>query len=108
QALLKEWDLYCELLQEKPIIKEIHFGGGTPTFFSMAHLAQLIQGILAKADVAPEYEFSFEGHPKILRVNICRDCMTWVSVGSVMVCRIITKPCKRRFTGFSLMKMLNR
>jgi len=63
QALLKEWDLYCELLQEKPIIKEIHFGGGTPTFFSMAHLAQLIQGILAKADVAPEYEFSFEGHP---------------------------------------------
>lgn len=63
QAVLKEWDLYCELLQEKPIIKEIHLGGGTPTFFSMAHLAQLIQGILAKADVAPEYEFSFEGHP---------------------------------------------
>ncbi|ENU17847.1 oxygen-independent coproporphyrinogen III oxidase [Acinetobacter lwoffii] len=63
QALLKEWDLYCELLQEKPIIKEIHFGGGTPTFFSMAHLAQLIQGILAKADVAPVHEFSFEGHP---------------------------------------------
>ena len=63
QALLKEWGLYCELLQEKPIIKEIHFGGGTPTFFSMAHLAQLIQGILAQADVAPVHEFSFEGHP---------------------------------------------
>ena len=63
QAVLKEWDLYCELLQEKPIIKEIHLGGGTPTFFSMAHLAQLIQGILAKADVAPVHEFSFEGHP---------------------------------------------
>ncbi|MCO8084775.1 oxygen-independent coproporphyrinogen III oxidase [Acinetobacter lwoffii] len=63
QAVLKEWDLYCELLQEKPIIKEIHLGGGTPTFFSMAHLAQLIQGILAKADIAPVHEFSFEGHP---------------------------------------------
>lgn len=63
QAVLKEWDLYCELLQEKPIIKEIHLGGGTPTFFSMAHLAQLIQGILAKADVVPVHEFSFEGHP---------------------------------------------
>jgi len=63
QAVLKEWDLYCELLQEKPIIKEIHLGGGTPTFFSMAHLAQLIQGILAKADVPPVHEFSFEGHP---------------------------------------------
>jgi oxygen-independent coproporphyrinogen-3 oxidase len=33
QAVLKEWDLYCQLLQEKPIIKEIHLGGGTPTFF---------------------------------------------------------------------------
>ena len=63
QAVLKEWDLYCELLQEKPLIKEIHLGGGTPTFFSMAHLAQLIQGILAKADIAPVHEFSFEGHP---------------------------------------------
>lgn len=63
QAVLKEWDLYCELLEEKPIIKEIHLGGGTPTFFSVAHLQQLIQGILAKAMVAPEHEFSFEGHP---------------------------------------------
>lgn len=63
QAVLKEWDLYCELLEEKPIIKEIHLGGGTPTFFSVAHLQRLIQGILAKAMVAPEHEFSFEGHP---------------------------------------------
>ena len=35
QAVLKEWELYCELLEEKPIIKEIHLGGGTPTFFSL-------------------------------------------------------------------------
>ena len=32
-AVLKEWELYCNLLTEKPIIKEIHLGGGTPTFF---------------------------------------------------------------------------
>lgn len=63
QAVLKEWDLYCELLEEKPIIKEIHLGGGTPTFFSIEHLTQLIKGILAKAEIAPEHEFSFEGHP---------------------------------------------
>lgn len=63
QALLKEWDLYCQLLQDKPIIKEIHLGGGTPTFFSIEHLRQLIQGILAKADIADAHEFSFEGHP---------------------------------------------
>lgn len=63
KALLKEWDLYCQLLVQKPIIKEIHLGGGTPTFFRPEHLTQLIQGILAKAEIAPEYEFSFEGHP---------------------------------------------
>ncbi|AJH14793.1 oxygen-independent coproporphyrinogen III oxidase [Myroides profundi] len=62
-ALLKEWDLYCALFDEKPIIKEIHLGGGTPTFFSPKHLTKLIEGIKAKAIIADEYEFSFEGHP---------------------------------------------
>jgi oxygen-independent coproporphyrinogen III oxidase len=62
-AVLKEWDLYCALFTETPIIKEIHLGGGTPTFFSSTNLNRLIKGILAKAKTAPEYEFSFEGHP---------------------------------------------
>lgn len=63
QAVLKEWDLYCQLLGDTPKIKEIHLGGGTPTFFSVAHLQQLIQGILSKASIADGHEFSFEGHP---------------------------------------------
>ena len=63
QAILKEWTLYCDLLNERPNIKEIHLGGGTPTFFSSENLAMLINGIFAKADKAPDYEFSFEGHP---------------------------------------------
>lgn len=63
QAVLKEWALYCQLLQDRPMIKEIHLGGGTPTFFSAEHLVELIQGILAKAEIAPQHEFSFEGHP---------------------------------------------
>jgi oxygen-independent coproporphyrinogen-3 oxidase len=33
ETVLKEWDLYCDLLPEKPNIKELHLGGGTPTFF---------------------------------------------------------------------------
>ena len=63
QAVLKEWELYCQLLGDTPQIKEIHLGGGTPTFFSVEHLQQLIQGILAKASIAEGHEFSFEGHP---------------------------------------------
>lgn len=63
EAVLKEWTLYCKILGEKPKIKEIHLGGGTPTFFSPKNLEDLINGILSHADKAPGYEFSFEGHP---------------------------------------------
>ena len=63
KALLREWALYRELLNEKPIIKEIHLGGGTPTFFSPEHLQELMEGILRHANVADAHEFSFEGHP---------------------------------------------
>ncbi|NIK92831.1 oxygen-independent coproporphyrinogen III oxidase [Mangrovimonas sp. CR14] len=61
--LLKEWSLYLELFDSRPIIKELHLGGGTPTFFSPRNLTKLIQGIFKDADRAPEWEFSFEGHP---------------------------------------------
>ncbi|GAA4048361.1 oxygen-independent coproporphyrinogen III oxidase [Flavobacterium chungnamense] len=62
-AVLKEWNLYCDLLPNKPIIKEIHLGGGTPTFFSPENLEALINGIFTRAVKAKEHEFSFEGHP---------------------------------------------
>ena len=62
-AVLKEWGLYCDLLEQQPIIKEIHLGGGTPTFFAPESLETLIKGIFKRATIAPRYEFSFEGHP---------------------------------------------
>lgn len=62
-AVIKEWDLYCDVLPGKPIIKEIHLGGGTPTFFSPENLERLINGIFKRAEKAKEHEFSFEGHP---------------------------------------------
>lgn len=63
QAILKEWKLYCNEMDEKPIIKEIHLGGGTPTFFSVKNLEDLINGILKTGNKAKDFEFSFEGHP---------------------------------------------
>jgi oxygen-independent coproporphyrinogen-3 oxidase len=62
-AILKEWNLYIELFDEKPIIKELHLGGGTPTFFSPENLKRLINGIFMNAVRAENHEFSFEGHP---------------------------------------------
>jgi oxygen-independent coproporphyrinogen-3 oxidase len=62
-AVIKEWKLYCDLFPRKPIIKEIHLGGGTPTFFSPENLERLMNGIFQYATKAKEHEFSFEGHP---------------------------------------------
>ncbi len=62
-AVLKEWVLYLNLFGEKPLIKEIHLGGGTPTFFSPQNLEALINGIRENATFADDCEMSFEGHP---------------------------------------------
>ncbi len=62
-ALLKEWAMYRDLFRVRPRIKELHLGGGTPTFFSPENLEKLVKGIFELADAAPGYEFSFEGHP---------------------------------------------
>lgn len=62
-TVLKEWKLYADLVDEKPIIKEIHLGGGTPTFFASKQLKKLIDGLFLYADKLPEHEFSLEGHP---------------------------------------------
>lgn len=62
-TLLKEWDLYLNTFDAKPRIKEIHLGGGTPTFFSAENLSKLINGILSKSEVCSDAEFSFEAHP---------------------------------------------
>ncbi|MDP5229846.1 MAG: oxygen-independent coproporphyrinogen III oxidase [Cellulophaga sp.] len=62
-TVLKEWSLYCNLLGARPQVKELHLGGGTPTFFSPENLQGLINGIFKSADKADGYEFSFEGHP---------------------------------------------
>ncbi|WP_394973015.1 oxygen-independent coproporphyrinogen III oxidase [uncultured Croceitalea sp.] len=63
KSILKEWKLYRNLFSERPIIKELHLGGGTPTFFSPENLKFLINGILRYSEKAKSYEFSFEGHP---------------------------------------------
>jgi oxygen-independent coproporphyrinogen-3 oxidase len=63
RAVLKEWGMYRSILTTVPVIKEIHLGGGTPTFFSADNLVQLINGITADAIVNDNHEFSIEVHP---------------------------------------------
>jgi oxygen-independent coproporphyrinogen-3 oxidase len=63
KSVVKEFKMYYELFNEKPVVKQLHLGGGTPTFFSPENLALLLKGIFALANKAEECEFSFEGHP---------------------------------------------
>lgn len=61
--LLKEWKLYLDRLPEQPIIREIHLGGGTPTFFAPENLDRMLKGIMKEASLSADFQMSFEGHP---------------------------------------------
>ncbi|MCC7465130.1 MAG: radical SAM protein, partial [Saprospiraceae bacterium] len=63
QSVLAEWTMYLEHFPGKPVLTELHLGGGTPTFFHPENLRQLITALLATVEVAPDHEFSFEAHP---------------------------------------------
>lgn len=63
ETILAEWKLYCALMTTKPVIRELHLGGGTPTFFSPENLVNLLSRLFETAAIHPEREFSFEGHP---------------------------------------------
>lgn len=62
-AVLEEWRLYLLKMPQPPVITHIHLGGGTPTFFSPSELKRLIDGIVRRHKLSPNYEFSIEVHP---------------------------------------------
>lgn len=63
RALLEEWRSYRSIMNALPLVRELHLGGGTPTFFSPSNLRMLLENLLKDVVVHPEKEFSFEGHP---------------------------------------------
>lgn len=63
KALLKEWKIYKKAFGKAPVIRELHLGGGTPTFFSAENLQYLVEHLLDGAIVPEKREFALEGHP---------------------------------------------
>ena len=55
-AILKEWNRYRNLMNEPPVIREIHLGGGTPTFFAPENLKKLINSILENSVLHPQHD----------------------------------------------------
>ncbi len=64
ESLKKEWSLYKAILSGRTEIKELHFGGGTPTFFKPDNLIDVLQYLFEKEKVDPKFhDLSFEAHP---------------------------------------------
>lgn len=63
EAALAEWNIYLGAFGKRPQIREIHLGGGTPTFFSPENLRLLIETVMRESKRADRFDFSFEGHP---------------------------------------------
>jgi oxygen-independent coproporphyrinogen III oxidase len=63
EVIEKEWNLYRKLMKQVPVVREIHLGGGTPTFFSPKNLKRLLETIFKTSILHPKHEFSIEGHP---------------------------------------------
>lgn len=67
EALLTEWKLYLAVFPRVPVIREVHLGGGTPTFFSPENLTRLMQELMQSTGQEEWPEGSVEVHPVVTR-----------------------------------------
>lgn len=63
-AVIKEWEIYRSSGLQDSQIKELHFGGGTPTFFAADELVRLVNSLFKNEEIDPtQVDMGFEGHP---------------------------------------------
>ncbi|GAB4377003.1 MAG: oxygen-independent coproporphyrinogen III oxidase [Salibacteraceae bacterium] len=63
EGVLNEWKHISRLAGAPLNIECVHFGGGTPTFFSPTNLLKLANGLLEGHTVSPNASLSFEANP---------------------------------------------
>jgi oxygen-independent coproporphyrinogen-3 oxidase len=61
-ALLRDLDAEIELVGDRPL-ETIFLGGGTPSLFSGASIARLLDGIRTRVACAPDVEITLEANP---------------------------------------------
>jgi oxygen-independent coproporphyrinogen III oxidase len=67
-VLHQEWELYLSHLPELRTapIRQIHLGGGTPTFFAAENLVRLLRPIMTAVNIDPaRFEGSIEVNPRV-------------------------------------------
>jgi oxygen-independent coproporphyrinogen III oxidase len=64
EYLYREIDMQAELFRSDPHVVQMHWGGGTPTFFDAEELASLFLHLGSRFDLAPDGEYSIEIDPR--------------------------------------------
>ena len=62
--LLREIDMQSPLFASDRRVEQMHWGGGTPTFFDMVELARLFEVLRSRFDFAADGEYSIEVDPR--------------------------------------------
>lgn len=68
QRLKKEIELQSQLFDVRRILRQLHFGGGTPTFLTVPQLENLLEHLdhHFRLDIAAAHEYSIEIDPRTL------------------------------------------
>lgn len=64
-ALETELDLVAKNLGERKVIKQLHFGGGTPTFLKIPQLRKVMAMIESRFDIDHSGEIALEANPRV-------------------------------------------
>jgi len=64
QYLFREIDLQGPLFRDDRVVEQMHWGGGTPTFFTMPQLASLCDHLRRYFRMSPDGEYSIEIDPR--------------------------------------------
>jgi len=64
--LFKEIDLIADTIGTRKIIKQLHWGGGTPTFLNDAQIENLYKKIDERFDIDPDSEIAIEIDPRTI------------------------------------------
>ena len=67
RPLTREIALQAPLFRDDACVEQMHWGGGTPTFYGLTDLAALFQTLRRHFEFAPDGEYSIEIDPRTVR-----------------------------------------
>ncbi|HMQ07834.1 MAG TPA: oxygen-independent coproporphyrinogen III oxidase [Saprospiraceae bacterium] len=108
-TIITEWNTLLKNLDITPIIREIHLGGGTPTFFSPKVLIRMLKGMINHQMVVPGASMGFEAHPSSTRfehlISLRDFGFDRVSIGVQDISPIVLKAINREQSNEQIEKV---